>query len=396
MSDNSDDWKKGRIMAARAEVAIIGGGAIGFSIAYHLAKQGVASQVIEMDGIASKASGKAWAAVGPPVRLLTFEGDRYPKDCLRPCLELASESYRRFPQLAAEVKEEGGVDPHYGEVTRIHIAMDEKVEKFLKERMVELNDEGFGLSWLGGEELRALGLGVSSAVRGGLLLQPHGAVVDAYRYVLALAQGAERCGASIKYGHAVDFSLRGHKVNSAVLGSGTKVGAEAVVIAMGPWSTQAASWLGVKLPLEPVRASCVKVEVPQRLPPYLLGQTWGTIVPKVDGSVVVGYIEETGVDLEDDRIREDSKNRMVDAAVRMVPRLRESKLVEARAGVLGYSPDGRPVLGRLPGWDNVYIAAGLGTLGILLSPAVGRVMADLIVKGRAEAAIGELSPERFL
>lgn len=129
-------------MATNPEVAILGGGVIGFSIAYHLAKEGISSQVIEMDGLASKASGKAQGYVGAASTLL-FETDLYPKDCLRPCLGLAQESLRRLPQLAVELKEEGGVDPEYGEVSMVYPAFQEAEEKELKGRMAELRNESF-------------------------------------------------------------------------------------------------------------------------------------------------------------------------------------------------------------------------------------------------------------
>jgi glycine/D-amino acid oxidase-like deaminating enzyme len=121
-------------MAANAEVAIIGGGVIGFSAAYHLAKQGIPSQVIEMDGIAAKASGRAMGYVGA-AGLLTFttlsnwrshpdDLDAYPMGDLRPCLELGWESQRLMPLLAEELKEVGGVDPEYGEIAVAFAAFD--------------------------------------------------------------------------------------------------------------------------------------------------------------------------------------------------------------------------------------------------------------------------------
>lgn len=380
-------------MATNPEVAILGGGVIGFSIAYHLAKEGISSQVIEMDGLASKASGKAQGYVGAASTLL-FETDLYPKDCLRPCLGLAQESLRRLPQLAAELKEEGGVDPEYGEVSMVYPAFHEEEEKELKGRMAELRDEGFGLRWLGGDELRALGIGLNPEVRGGLLA-PHEGQVEAYRYVLSLAQAAERRGASIKYGQAVGFRHQGQRVLSVRLASGGEVGAETVVIALGPWSGQATSWLGKGVPLEAVRGSCLKVEVPQRFPPYWSAYGEAVISPKVDGSVLVGYPEDREVGLDDDKVTEEARNRMVENGVHLVPRLSEARVVEVRAGVLAYPPDSLPILGRLSGWENVYIATGLGTWGICLSPAVGRVMADLIVKDRAAKVMEPLSPVRL-
>ena len=99
--------------------------------------------------------------------------------------------------------------------------------------------------------------------------------------------------------------------------------------------------------------------------------------------------------LDDDWVSEEAMNKMVDDGVNLVPRLNEARLVETRAGILGYTPDSVPILGRLSGWDNVYIAAGLGTFGICLSAPVGRIMADLIATDRTAQAIEPLSPARF-
>ena len=391
-------------MVSKADVAVIGGGAIGFSTAYHLAKQGIASRVIEMDGIAAKASGRAMGYMGA-AGLMTFttmnnwrsdpdEAEVYPTGDLRPCLEMGWEGIQRMPQLAEELKEEGGVDPEYGEIAVVFAAFDEGEEKFLKQRMADLAGEGFDLSWVGPDELRDRGLGLNDDVRGAVL-EPRDGQVEAYRYVLSLAQASERLGASIKHGEAVDFGRQGHRVNSVKLASGEEVGAEAVVIAMGPWSAQAVSWLGGEMPLEPVRGSCVRVEMNDPYPPYWPTHGIKLISPKVDGSVLVGYVEDRGVGLDDDHITEEAINKMVADGVYLVPRLSEARLVEVRAGILGYTSDSLPVLGRLSGWDNVYVAAGLGTFGICLSPAVGRIMADLIAKDRAAQSVEALSPARF-
>ena len=223
--------------------------------------------------------------------------------------------------------------------------------------------------------------------------------MEAYRYVLALAQAAERRGASIKYGEAMGFGQQGQRVNSVKLTSGEEVGTGAVVVAMGPWSAQGTSWLGGEMPLESVRASTVKVEMPQRYPPYGptrgMDSADGVLWPKVDGSVLVGYVEDRGVGLDDDWVKLGTINKMVADGVSLVPRLSEARLVEARAGILGYTPDSLPILGRLSGWDNVYVAAGLGTFGICLSPAVGRIMADLIATDRTAQDMEPLSPARF-
>ena len=54
-----------------------------------------------------------------------------------------------------------------------------------------------------------------------------------------------------------------------------------------------------------------------------------------------------------------------------------------------------PIIGRVPGWDNVYLATGAGKKGILLSPGIGKSVADLMTQGETRLSIGSFSPDRF-
>ena len=384
-------------MPFKEDVVIVGGGVAGCSIAYHLAKQGVPSLIIERDAIGSQASGKAWGVISPSTNLVLYvEGDWVPEGTMRSCLGLSDEGLRRFPQLARELKEEGGVDVGYGELPVIRPVFDESEEKYLKERVSELNGDGFEVSWIEADEVKARCPDIAPGILGGTLWS--GQQVEPYRYTLALAQAAEAKGASIKQGEAVGFRYQGSKVTSVTLAT-SQIEADVVVLAMGPWTAQATAWLGKELPMRVTRDQCLVLEVPQWLPPWRItsGQGVGVaIVPKVDGKVILGHWEDDRVDF-DDRPTEEFRLSVMEAAVATIPRLEEAKLVEHRAAVEAWHPvSGLPMLGRLPGWDNVYLVTWLAGFGIQWSPAVGRIMADLIVKGRSEDPIESFNPARYV
>jgi len=381
----------------KEDVVIVGGGVAGCSIAYHLAKQGVPSLIIERDAIASQASGKAWGVISPSTNLVLYvEGDWVPEGTMRSCLGLSDEGLRRFPQLARELKEEGGVDVGYGELPVIRPVFDESEEKYLKERVSELNGDGFEVSWIEADEVKARCPDIAPGILGGTLWS--GQQVEPYRYTLALAQAAEAKGASIKQGEVVGFRYQGSKVASVTLAT-SQIEADVVVLAMGPWTAQATAWLGKELPMRVTRDQCLVLEVPQWLPPWRItsGQGVGVaIVPKVDGKVILGHWEDDRVDF-DDRPTEEFRLSVMEAAVATIPRLEEAKLVEHRAAVEAWHPvSGLPMLGRLPGWDNVYLVTWLAGFGIQWSPAVGRIMTDLIVKGRSEDFIEAFNPARYV
>ena len=396
----------------KAEVVILGGGAIGFSIAYHLAKEGICSQVIEMDSIGAKASGASMGCIGSAAGSVLYLGSFLPSDARAAAIPLHEEGSVRMKQLHSELKEMGGLNIRYTDTPCLFCAIFKEEENMLKKLVTEAKNRGFKATWLTGDEARAKETTLSTEIRGAAFVD-YGHV-DAYRYTLALAQGAERLGCSISLAKAVGFQCQGKKVTSVVLDT-REVAAETVVIAMGPWSGQAGSWLGVKIPQMVVRAQAVKLQTPMH-PEYQTSYTppavgeWPRhyvfISPRVDGSVLAGYTEDRPTTWDDSRPEtwediptQDMKELIIEWAARLQPPIEEAMLVECRHALLGYPPDLGPIIGSLNEWENVYIATGMSDSGIICSPTVGRIITSLIAGGtRAKKAVEQwepLSPNRF-
>jgi glycine/D-amino acid oxidase-like deaminating enzyme len=135
------------------------------------------------------------------------------------------------------------------------------------------------------------------------------------------------------------------------------------------------------------REQCVRMAVSKRLPPYGLTAPNGqAIVPKVSGDVILGHagLADLQTSLDVSLTTAEAKMMLLKDAVELLPSLGEAKVVEQRGDLEAWSPPPKriqPVLGRLPGWDNVYIATRFGTLGMMMSLGAGQVMADLILAG---------------
>ena len=379
-------------MTSRKEIVIVGAGVVGCSIAYHLAKQGFASQIIEREAIAARASGKSWAVFAYPPRFIGMEGQpqeilfSMPVGSVRPWLELIWLGYHRLPDIALELREAGGVDIGYGELSWIRLVLTEEQEEASKAALALQREQGYYEGyWMEASDLKGLFPGINPQVRGGMVV-PY-LQVEPYRYALGLAQVAEKRGVSFRQGEVVGFRKQGSRVIAAILATGNEVLADVFVLATGPWSGRSTSWLGKEMPVLINREQCVRMEVPKRLPSYGLTAPNGlTIVPKVSGDVIVGHagLADLQTSFDVSLTTEEMKMLLLDDAIELLPALSEATLVEQRGDLEGWSPPPRriqPVLGRLPEWDNVYIATRFGTLGMMMSPGTGRVMADLIVAG---------------
>ncbi len=381
-------------MESEKEIVIIGAGAIGCSITYHLAKQGVPSQIIEKDSIAARASGKAVGVWSYPPCSLAAEGrppsaerlSSVPVGSVSPWLEFFWLGYHRLPDVALEIQEKGGTDIQFGDLSWVTVALSEAEEEAYKASLSRMRGAGYHEGdWLDPTDLKALFPDINPNVRGGSafpFLQ-----VEPYRYTLGLAQAAEKMGANFRQGEVVGFRHKDSRVTSVTLATGTEVEADVFVLATGPWSSQVTSRLGKEIPVRINREQCLKLEVPQPLPPYSLCTSAGHLItPKIDGSVLLGHVHvaDLQTDLEVSITTEETKSDMLEGSIDLLPGLRDAKLTEHRGDFEAYPPpprDTQPVIGRLSNWENAYIATRFNTTGIMLSLGAGQCMAELIIAG---------------
>lgn len=396
------------------DIIILGGGILGFTTAYHLAKEGIISQVIEMDSIAAKASGKAGGHIPDAAGNYFYAVcSSYTEGSTDLMVPLGEESYLRFQTLHQELREETGLNILFGIRQQLECALTEKDEKLLKKIAFDaMNQNIRDVKWISGDEVRALDNRVTAEALGAAVTNC--AQVEPYRYTLALAQGAERMGVEIKYARAVGFRRQRNKVTAVVLSSGREVSAGTFVIAMGPWNIEALSWLGLKLPMVACRAHMLKLVAP-RYPDYIISfrpplinewpHVYSIVSPRFDDNMYVGYTEDRTESWDDNRPETwvdfpsmEMQTIMLGNALRLYPALEDASLVEHRAAVLGF-PRQWMITGPVPDWDNVYMTM-LGDNGIAVSPSVGRIMTNLIIggerRGKTLKEIESISPVKFL
>ena len=406
-------------MAMKDRVIIVGAGAAGCSIAYHLARRGITSQIIDREGIANRASGKAWAIWRyPPATYGTSDLD--PTESVTSILadvELQSEiaqrqeyaqrmvdlywiGYHRLPEAVRELEERGGIDVEYRELPHVRIALSEEIEGLYRKAFSRIKSAGYYEGdWLEPDELQAIFPNINPQIKGGVCFP--GFKVEPYKYTLCLAQAAEKMGCTIRNGEVVGFDSQGSRVTSVVLASGTEIEATEVVLAVGPWIGQVTSWLGKELPVQLLKSQCLKVELPRPFPPYGIRTTEGAIIPEVDNKVILEGFKGWPdlVTNFDSSLTEKSKLSAIEMATNPFPEIENGSIVEHRGDLECWAPVLRmqPVLGRHPEWDNVYLASRFGPSGIMLSLSAGELIAELIARGgqapyRIEKLLDTLSP----
>lgn len=364
-----------------SDVVILGGGAAGCATAYYLAQEGVKATVVEKEAIGSHASGFAFGG------LTYYSGAGIPG----PVYPLAKEGFRLHEELFHQLLDSTGVDTYYRKGGNLKLAFTEEDVKEIEEGLEWQKKEGLEVELIDGDEARRIEPRINEEViKAGRM--EDGAAVEAYRFVLALIQASEKMGASQRHGNVVGFKRNGSRP-SAVVFERDEVPCDTVVISMGPWSGEAAQWLDFPVPIEPLKGQILRLELDGPPLASSISYEHSYTGSKPDGLTWCGTTEEkVGFN---DAITPEGRAKVMGDVLKMVPALADAKLALQTACLRPMSADLLPIIGPVPGWEGVYIATGGGRKGILLSTVMGRIIADLIIRGRTPLDISALLPNRF-
>jgi glycine oxidase len=370
-----------------AEVAIVGGGVIGCAIAYYLTEAGAHVTLLERGEIGGEASGAAAGMVGPP--LDAAPSGPFDSAQGRPFRDLCRAGSALFPSLVPALAEETGIDIQYQAAGFLQVAETEERARALK--AVAGHGRGLRLEWIEGEPLRRLEPALSPALLGAAY-SPEQRHVNPGLLTQAFARAAFGRGAILRQGTAVGAFLRhGDRVIGIRTGDADAVGAGQIVLAAGPWTRPLARKLGVDVPTRPMRGQMIAYR--STLVRHIVSGEEGYLIPKLGGFLYAGAtVEDVGFR---PHITKRGLAWLRGMAHGLAPGLRSAEVASAWAGLRPGSPDGLPIIGPLPGWENVYVASGHFRNGILLAPITGRLIAQLVTEGKTELPLAPFSAERF-
>ena len=365
------------------DVAIIGGGIAGSAAAYYLAEQGVKATIIEREGIGAMASGYNAGGLNP------LEGHGWPQ--LR---TLALQSFRLHQELWAALPAETGIDYHGRIASILKVALDESELPELRDTLATFNgaaEPGFSAEWLEREDALALEPRLSPDIIAGVRAVGNGAL-DGMELTQALAAAAQKRGATVVSSSAVGLRLGSGRVESVALSDG-EIACGALLIAAGPWCRAAEPWLDIAIPVDPLKGQIVRMQPNGPGLDYELIGGGSSMYAKTDGLIWCGSTEEdAGFDLS---LTDDARARILKMAVRLMPSLADAAVVQQTACLRPLTPDWLPIVGRAPGWENAYIAAGGQKKGILLGPAMGKGIADIIAGDETDVCLDGCEVGRF-
>ncbi|WP_399924320.1 glycine oxidase ThiO [Streptomyces kanamyceticus] len=374
------------------DVLVVGGGIIGLVTAWRTAQRGLSVAVVDPE----PGGGAAQVAAGMLAAVTELHHGE------QTLLALNLESARRYPDFAAELAEASGRgvgDLGYRACGTLAVALDSDDRAHLRELHALQCRSGLESQWLSGRECRRLEPMLAPGVRGGLRVDGDHQV-DPRRLAAALLVACERAGVVFHRGWAERLSVVRDRAGGVVLGDGTALHADQVVLAAGSLSGRLAGVPDDVLPpVRPVKGQVLRLTVPKAYAPFLSRTVRAVVrggalylVPRENGELVVGATsEELGWDTT---VTAGGVYELLRDAHELVPGITELPLTETRAGLRPGSPDNAPLLGptRLPG---LQLATGHYRNGVLLTPLTGDVMAHSLATGELPDEARPFTPRRF-
>jgi glycine oxidase len=359
------------------EVAIIGAGAIGSAIAWRCAQRGLSVTLVDPDP--SRGAWHTAAGMLAPITEL-----HYTESAL---LRLNLDSLARYPSYVAGLMSQTGLPTGYDESGTVKVAWDSADLAALRDLHAFGASLGLTSHLLDGRELRALEPSLAAGLPGGLLAE-HDYQVDPRLLHAAQLRAALDLGAALHTATA-RVDVHGDRARGVILADGTRIAADAVVLAAGAWSGEL-----VEVPVRPVKGQTLRLRLPgePRLRHTVRASVKGNpvyVVPRADGRLVVGASsEERGFDLEP---RAGAVYELLRDAQSVLPELGEAVLEEVCVGLRPGSADNAPLIGA-SSIHGLLFATGHYRNGILLTPVTADAIATLIADGTVLDVVAPFAP----
>lgn len=384
-----------------AEVVVIGGGVIGCSIAYYLAKKGCKVVVIEKrEGLCSGASGANQGGCS----LQIFKP---------PILTLVKESLNLFRSLPEEI----GYDVECRNTGSLLCSINEEQRSAMEMHVQRLRRNGVNVRFLEGNILRELEPSLGKDIVFGTEEQ-ESITVNPFKLNYGFAYAAKKMGANFFLSTVVKkIEVSKGNITSVVTDKG-KIKTNLVVNAAGVWSPEIGKMIGLEISMKPQRGQIIVTE------PVSLNKRWKYILdadylttafdaeavknskdPRIKLGIAGCYAQEdtgnwtigSSRDFAgyDNQVTMQTVKYLAKRAIKFMPEFKDVNCIRMFAGLRPCYYDGLPILSKVDNPADFFMATGHAGEGIVLAPITGKLMAELITENRTSTPIDAFTFSRF-
>ena len=387
-------------MKSQAKVVVIGGGVVGVSTLYHLAKKGWGDEVVLIEK-GELTSGSTWHAAG----LLPLFNMSYS----------VGQIHKYSVELYKDLEKETGQQVGFSQVGNLRLAMNhERMDEYFQ-YAATAKTIGIDVNFLTPDEVKAIWPLCETDNLVGAILHPEDGYIQPADLTQAMAKGARARGATIYRNTAVlsieQTSQGGWKIET----NKGNITCDHVVSATGNYARQTGAMVGLDIPVMPVEHQYIVTEPHPEiinrqnsgLPEmavlresdgswYLREENGGFILGPYEKGAPCCYVDGPNPDAEYELFQEDIDRLMphIEAAMARVPAFAEVGFKQVYNGAIAYTPDGNPIIG--PAWDidNFWLSEG-HSFGITAAGGAGWQLAEWIIEGEPTIDMLGVEPRRF-
>jgi glycine/D-amino acid oxidase-like deaminating enzyme len=379
--------------SADVNVLVIGGGVLGTSVAFHLARAGCPEVcLLEARAVGSQSSSQAAGFIR-----------------VHRASDLSTEMALHSVALFERFREETGHDVGVRRVGGVLVAQSERSERLLRSWPARAARHGVACELLKPEEARARWPLLRTPGVRSLVYEPRDLYLDAAEVAVGYARAARTLGAAIReQTRVVGLEVSAGRV-AAVRTDRERIAARWVVLAGGAWGPRLAARFGFHLAAVPVHHQLhITAPIPgasPELPMFRFPDLAAYLRPARGGLMVGGYEPNPttydpaeiadGLDMAALTPDRGALRAQTDSLLPFFPALEGAPIAREQQGLPTLTADGAPILGEVPGIVGLIVASGDNVGGVSTSPAVGHAVAELILRGRAPFDLTSMAVDRF-